>query len=233
MTDFKKLNCKIYNPHSLEPLVHSSFIEKDSNYMIGVFIDPGIRNCAIRVCKNDLITKKIETIAQLKFDFKTKKNNYNEFNYEDTFYYSNCYDILTENIDLFIFSHYIVIEKQLKLNFDLTKLSHHLISFFLIKLKNLGFRPLIYEIDPKQKSHQLGGKFKMTKPELKIWCKNKAIEILKNREDNDTLEFLLQCKKQDDHGDTICYDEVWWKYLENNIYNIKIPILKKNNILIL
>jgi hypothetical protein len=224
---------KTYNPHTLEPLVHSSYLQPESNFLIGVFIDPGIRNCAIRVCKNDLITQKIETIAQLKFDFKNKKNDYENFNFDDTSYFANSIEILNEHIDLFKFSHYIVMEKQLKINFDLTKFSQHLVSYFIINLKDLGFRPLIFEIDPKQKSHQLGGKFKMTKPELKVWCKNKAIEILKTRGDTETLEFLMKCKKQDDHGDTICYDEVWWLYLTNKTFEIPIPIKKNFNILIL
>lgn len=191
----------LHNPHSLSPLVHSSIIDENSNYLIGVFIDPGIINCAIRICKNDLITNTITTILQIKLNFNDPTPD---------LHYFNAITILNKYLSYFKWSHYIVIEKQLPINYKLVRMSQHLISYFMITLKNKGFRPLIYEIDPKQKSHLLGGKFKMPKAKLKIWCKDKALEILLARNDISTYNFIINSKKQDDHGDTVCYDECWW-----------------------
>jgi len=215
-----------YNPHTLNPLIHSSNADPNSNYVIGVFIDPGLINCAIRVCKNDLTTGKIETLLQVKLDFK--KNTSNKDNEIDI--YNNSIGILDYYLDFFKWSHYIIIEKQLPINYSLVRMSQHIISYFMINLRNKGFRPLIYEIDPKQKSHLLGGKFKMSKPQLKVWCKNKALEILTTRGDESTKKLIISSKKQDDHGDTVCYDECWWILMKND--KIPFPINNKIKIII-
>lgn len=204
----------IYNPHTLSPVVHSENYENNSNFLIAVFIDPGIVNCAVRISKYDLLSNTITTILQTKLNFKNTEHNG---------HYQQSSDILSKYLDLFKWSHYIVIEKQMKINYSLLRFSQHIISFLIIKLKNLGFRPLIYEIDSTQKSKCLGITSGMKKKDLKKACIVKAMEILALRKDLSTIDNINKDKKKDDHCDVICYDEVWWNYIKNNKFNILRP----------
>lgn len=213
-----KLPYDTYNPHTLQPLVHSEVLESGSNYLVGAFIDPGIKNCAIRIAKKDLLTDKVTTIMQMKFDFTTE---------EGVCHYVSSISILDRYIEEFRWCHYIVMERQMTINYDLVRFSQHLITYFSMRVKNLGFRPLIIEINSKMKSHLLGGKLKMTKPELKKWCRDKAIEILTERDDTIALNVLLKAKKQDDHGDVVCYEKVWWGIIQDGLQKPPIPITHK------
>jgi hypothetical protein len=199
----------VFNPHTKEPLVGSNKVHEGKFFVNGVFIDPGVRNCAVRIANYNIISGKITTVLQKIFDFtKTKKGDEERVGRE-TFHYTNMNSVLSEYVDYFIWSHYIVIESQLPINYDLVRMSQHLISFFTHKIADKGYRPLIIEIDAKMKSQPFGAP-KMKKPELKKWCRNKAIEILTARGDVETANFIASCKKADDHGDTVCYEEVWW-----------------------
>lgn len=220
-----KLPYITFNPHILKPLVSSKEFGT-SNFLVGVFVDPGIKNCAIRIAHYDLDTGAKTTRLQLNFDF-THESLTTEFvttGYGiDTIYYTNVSKALDEYSELFRWAHYIVIESQLPINYDLVRMSQHITTYLMMTVKDKGFRPLIIEIDPKLKSRMLGAPPKMTKPQLKVWCKNKAVAILRERGDTVTADMIEKVRKGDDHGDTVCYEEIWWMILRDGLNTPPIP----------
>ena len=175
-------------------------------------IDPAIKNCAIRVERRTLKNNAIitETLFQGKFDF-TLGDNLN--------YYSNVINYIYPYMEYFNTSHYILIESQMVINYELVRMSQHLITFLTIFTKNQGLKPLIIEIDSRIKSRLFKAP-KMNRVELKKWAIENALKILTERNDTETLNLILRATKKDDHADTICYTEAWWKILlGSEIYN--------------
>jgi hypothetical protein len=207
----------IRNPHSKSPLVPAKHINV-------VAIDPGIKNCAIRVASMDLKTRAITTQLQMVFDFTHSSLTADSKGIGlDTAHYTNIPKVLDKYVDFFRWSHYIVIESQLPINYDLTRMSSELMMYFTLRVRDEGYRPLIIEIDPHLKSRMLDAPPKMSKPQLKTWARNKAIEILKERGDNETAQMIMEVTKGDDHGDTVCYEAVWWLILQGHLHVPPLP----------
>lgn len=209
----------VFNPHTEKP------VNIKNRKIIGVFIDPAIKTCAIRVAKYDIDTKKVKTLLQELFDFRTIENEYAT----GTSYYSNCINLLDNYLKYFKKAHYIVIESQFVKSKDIYRMGQHLISYFLIKTKNCGSNPLIIEIDPKLKTSMLNLP-RMKQRLLKKKCKEIAINLLHERGEHDLAENIAKLRKGDDHGDTICYEYIWWKILSQNKKNLG---LKKNKLKII
>lgn len=209
----------IFNPHTLDAVASSLTICPDIDPWIQITaIDPGIKNCAIRTERRTYKDGKlhVQTLIQSKIDFTYTED---EDNTNDTFYYTQVLDHLSQFIPYFQTSHYILIESQLPINYDLVRMSQHLITYIMLYIKDQGLRPLIIEIDPKFKSRLFNAPPKMTKDELKKWAWENALKILKEHGDNDTVKVILEAKKKDDHGDVVCYTEGWWSVLTNGMYN--------------
>lgn len=185
-----------YNIHDLPALLPSTNFCKD-DYWAAVYIDPAIKNCAIRVVHYE--KKQILTKLQLSLDFSLGSKPY----------MLNVWPMLDKYLPYFQWSHYIVIEAQPAIaSAAVLKISQHITSYFLERTKNVGYRPLLIEISPKLKSKGLNApKFK-SKLELKKWCHAAAIDILRERKDYDTMQLIMNDKKFD-NSDTVCYDEVW------------------------
>src|SRR5581483_1213435 len=127
-------------------------------------------------------------------------------------------------------THYIVFETQIPYkafrvgkkvkqgyNMENYRFSQHLISTILLSVKNKGFNPLIVEIPSYLKTRGLNAPPLKVERERKEWCKNAAKSILTSRGDEFGLKILLENKrKMDDIADTVCYDEVWWSYLNEH-----------------
>ena len=198
LTEEKHNPWVIFNPHTLSPLLpmHDS--------MTICTIDPGIKNCAIRIAKRT--GDQVSTILQDKVEFKS---------YTDTItYFGSIKDHLLN-------CHYIIVESQLRVNYDLIRMGQHIQSTLMVLVQNQGLRPLIIEVDPKLKSSYLGApKFK-SKKDLKKWASQMAISILESRSDSGTLKIITGAKKQDDHGDVICMEMMFWSILASG--SIPIP----------
>ena len=119
---------------------------------------------------------------------------------------------------------YILIESQLPINYDMVRMSTHIISFLMMNLENKGCKPMICEVDAYFKSRILNAPKKMTKPELKKWCREYALELLQKRGDTVAYDSMVKAGKQDDMGDVVCYCEGWWKALNEGIQPVKPPI---------
>ena len=130
--------------------------------------------------------------------------------------YSNYWD----QCDIFL------IEKQMsfgkKHNTMALKLGQHCWSYFALKYpltnpmiinsnKKIIEFPAYYKTQilgaHKLEKHNKSGKISykaVDKPTRKKWCINKALEILKLREDDSTVSIITKSKKKDDLCDVIC-----------------------------
>jgi hypothetical protein len=194
----KKHPWTVFNPHTLDALLpmHET--------LTICLIDPGIKNCAVRVAqrKGDTIT----TILQTKTSFE------------------NYTDVMKYFIDLrphLLMCHYIIVESQLRVNYDLIRMSQHIMSTIMLLVMDQGLRPLVIEVDATLKSRMLDAPKGLTKPQLKKWTTHMALRILESRGDHETVKLIQKAKKKDDHGDVVCYDQVFWLILATG--NIVIP----------
>lgn len=129
------------------------------------------------------------------------------------------YDLLTnfldENLSLFLTSHIILIERQLPENYSAVRFSQHILSYFLIKLKDTELLPLILEVDSKLKIRQLGIPSGLPKKEYKTRLIEKAKELLRMRGDIEGVKFIEKSKiKADDICDCVCQIEAIFSYFK-------------------
>ncbi len=195
----------IFNPHTQQPCLAS-----ENGLIYITTIDPGVKNCCIRCSAYNPTTGLSKTLTQSLINF-THASLVNEATTGmygiETSYYSAIFIVLEPFIPYFINSHYIGVESQLPINYDLVRMSQHIITYLMYAIRNKGHRPYIIELAPQLKSRMLGAPPKMTKPQLKEWARLKGIEILRNAGE-DNVAHYLEINKGDDHGDTICYEQV-------------------------
>ena len=205
-----------------QPNVLESFIQIMS-------IDPGIRNCGLRIEQRRLLDNvliDVKTVIMVRINFHEEdhlecKNSGTVA--LDTSYYTRSTEILDKFLPYAIQCQYILIESQLPINYSMVRMSQHIITYLCIGVKNRGNRPLIIEIDPHLKSRLLNAPSKMKKPELKKWCRQKALEVLLARGDNVGHDAILKVGKGDDMGDTVCQCEAWWVILCGQLHAPPLP----------
>lgn len=222
----------IFNPHTLPPLQPSHTLKPGWHAIVVTTIDPGIVNCAVRQAVYCLETRRVGTNMQILINFTHESfqrttvtipgNVIPEAVGIDTQYYINAMKALDEFMPQFRWCHYIVIESQLPINYDLVRMSQHITTYLMQGVKDQGFRPLIIEIDPHLKSRMLGAP-RLKKPQLKVWCRDKAIEILTARGDVETARLIERSSKDDDHGDTVCYEAIWLMILQGDLHTPPVP----------
>lgn len=97
-----------------------------------------------------------------------------------------------------------VIEQQMgfgnKRNYAALKLGQHCYSYFIFNYAN--FKKTV-EFPSYYKTKLLGAPKKLSKYQRKLWAVNKAVDILADREDTDTMNNLSSRKKKDDFADVI------------------------------
>ena len=193
-------------------------------------IDPGIRNCGLRVEQRRLLDNvlvDVKTVIMVRINFNEEDSQGERKDSGtvtlDTSYYTRSADILDQFIPYAIQCQYILIESQLPINYSMVRMSQHLITYLCVGVKNRGYRPLIIEIDPHLKSRLLNAPTKMKKPELKKWCRQKALEVLLARGDNVGHDAILKVGKGDDMGDTVCQCEAWWIILCGQLHAPPLP----------
>jgi len=205
----------VYNAHS-----HKSPVMNNENIIV-TSIDPGIKNCGVYVNCFSTVTKENTSILLSRLDFsKSEEDNH----------YVSCIkqlDELEKQHQYFSKSHYIVIEAQMTISYDNTRMGQHLITYFTTKLKNRGNMPHVIEFNSQAKTRMLGCPKGMKKQQYKRWCKQKAIEILSSRPNKlHEDEFAKQIKgatKGDDMGDTVCQCHAWIMLLDGE-HRPQLPI---------
>lgn len=214
-TGFSKPPFAAFNPH-----IKEAPVMRNEN-MIITSIDPGIVNCGIYVNCIDTKSKKQTSIFLGKLEFNDGDNHYITS--------INKLDKLEEEQKFFSSSHYIVIESQMAVSYDNTRMAQHLITYFMTKLKDKGNRPLIIEFNSQSKTRLLDCPKGMKKPQYKKWCREKAISSLEERKSPKEEKFitcLKVVKKGDDMGDAVCQMYAWMKVMRGESIVVPKPVLR-------
>ncbi len=195
-----KLEYTLYYPHTL-PIEQREW--KD-DYRQFISLDPAIKNLAIRIERRYQDGRIICLFS-------------NKFNPSDTSEYTNhLYQNIIKILDLqnehFNNTHFILIERQIPKNHNAVRVAQHLITYFLIKLKDLLLLPSIIEVSPKLKGKMLGAPKGINERQLKTWAVAKATELAEERKDEYTLNLLKKTKKKDDLADVLCQIEAFCLY---------------------
>lgn len=110
--------------------------------------------------------------------------------------------------------HYVCVERQMSINFKCTRLLQHIITYYMMILKDLPLRPYLMEISPFLKSRELHAPKGMNRTFLKKWTCGRARQFLIERQDPWLTYFdSLQAMQQRDVADTICMSEGLFKLL--------------------
>lgn len=154
--------------------------------------------------KTDLSLAHPRTIYQNKFDFTKGSAHVLE----------NITAVFQSIAPLLQKCTFILIESQLrKSKIANLRAFQHIVSFCLL----LSPRPMVIEVDAKLKSHPLTPRKFENKYRLKKWAVEKAMAILAERKDEVALAVMKRdWKKRDDHADTICYIEAFFRLLEDD-----------------
>jgi hypothetical protein len=148
-----------------------------------------------QVCLNG----KIILIENIDLTDGTKKDKY-----LDPQLFINLTNILDKYKDYWQYCTSFIIEQQMgfgkKCNMMAIKLGQHTFSYFIFNFA--GFKNTI-EFPSYHKTKVMGAPKKMSKYERKIWSVNRAIDILIDRNDKETMDQITSRKKRDDMGDII------------------------------
>jgi len=198
----------IFNPHEGNAPIY------DGESIIIVSIDPGIKNCGVYIFKYNMLNGRKRSLYLARLQFNQEENNH---------YISSIkkFEALENKSHILSRSHYIVIEKQMAISTQNTRMGQHLITFFCTFLRNKGKRPIIMEFSNQAKTKLLKCPSKMKKPDYKKWCHRKAVELLESRDNEEEekyIERLTVAKKKDDMGDAICQGETFIMSIETDFY---------------
>lgn len=208
----------VFNPHDGKAPIY------DGESIIVTSIDPGIKNCGVYIFKYNLLNGRKRSLYLARLQFSQEENNH---------YISSIkkFEDLEKKSEILSRSHYIVIEKQMTISTQNTRMGQHLITFFSTFLRNKGKRPIIMEFSNQAKTKLLKCPPKMKKPDYKKWCYRKAIDLLESR-DNEAEEKYIECltitKKKDDMGDAICQGETFIMAIETDFYDYPKPQKKES-----
>jgi hypothetical protein len=189
----------VYNPHTSveEQVWNSSFLRIAS-------IDPGRKNFALRIEKRQRgPNPKIQAEVFIR---KTFSQSYNG-DYDTL--YCEILAFLDSYLDLLKKCHYVLIERQLPNNYQSVRVSQHVLTYVLVKLKDAQYLPIIAEVHPSLKGKMLSAPSNINSNGLKKWAVEKAIEICEQRDETSSAETIRKERgargqtKGDDLADTI------------------------------
>ena len=194
-----------YNPHSIN-LENRNWTDP----IKVISIDPGIRNLALRVESRGIHGN--YPIKTLVFDMLHIKEEERKLvgNVDQLFLYIT--NFLDQYLKIFKESHIMIIERQLPTNYRAVRISQHIITYFLMNLKDLPQLAMIMEIDPKLKGRELGASKHLNERGIKVWSVEYSQSLLTKRQDWNGLEKLNKSKKKDDLADTICQIEALFSF---------------------
>ena len=189
---------------------HQQELNDWPNVIRVISIDPAIRNLAIRVESRSIISDS-EPIRTIVFDKLRIKDSERELeNHNDKLYF-----LVTEFLDqyreIFKTCHLVIVERQLAINNKASRISQHILTYFMLLLRNLPQSAWVIEIDPKVKGKRLGASGHLNERGLKQWSVDECKRLLHKRKDHDGLEILEKHKKKaDDLADCVCQIEAFF-----------------------
>ena len=197
-----------YNPHSID------LNERKWPEVVKVIsIDPGIRNLALRVESRGINSNcyPIKTLVFEKLRI-TEEDRRLDGNVDQLFFLLTSF--LDKYKEIFKECHMLIIERQLPINYRAVRVSQHIISYFLLLFKNLmPALPLVYEVDPKLKTKQLGASKHLNERGVKQWSVDLGKELCSKRQDYDALKILEKNKaKSDDLCDVVVQGEAFFSF---------------------
>lgn len=240
-----KIDFVIYDHHSESGFNKTSKRFKKSlgnlgdDYIGVVSIDPGTVNIGFYIMffwNNG----KSQSYALERFNFCVGDK---EDDVQSVQKYKEAELILDEYLEIFKNTHYILIESQLTVNPSSMRMSQHFISYFTIKLKDIGVKPVVIEISAELKTRIIGGPIgklpkgtlsngkilnkketnEQAKSRRKKWCQKKSQEIMTLTEDPFVEKVIKRRSKKgegkskrDDMGDVVCQAWAWLKLCSQN-----------------
>jgi len=191
--------------------------------IVTFFIDPGTKNCGMRCTKKSSNGEKELVFFDL-INFGQKNECLHGC-------LAKTVNSLTTFKSILVECDYIVIEKQLSQNVDLTRQMQNIETCIMLLTKDQGRRPIIVEIDARAKSiafekctdeHLKPISRYMKNKQTKEKGKDAAMTLLEEDGDSLSIDAINKTKKKDDMSDVVCYEYVWWKYLEEMNIPIKL-----------
>lgn len=213
----------IFNPHSLPPCIGES-----SDQIVITAIDPGIKNCGMRTSIYTMSTQLSQTLQMCNINFTAEGFHpvaAAGTSGMETQYYTAIFLAFEPYLQYFLNSQYICVESQLPINYDLVRMGQHITTYLMTVIRNKGCRPLIVELDPHTKTRMLNAPPKMTKPQIKAWCRLAAIHFLKVNGEPHIAEFLEKQRKGDDMGDVVCYEKCMILILLQGVCRLDLPTI--------
>jgi hypothetical protein len=198
----------VFNPHTLPAPLYS---DNNCDWIQIGSMDPAIYFFGLR-CERIYKDGYRETIEFSLTDFTKKEDGKVPEVGKENFFYVNSITIMQQYCEDFLqYCQYIVIESQLSYNYDMVRMSSHLIAIMCLCLKDKGNRPIIIELDSKLKSNLLGAPSGMKKVDLKKWCAAKARDFFEEEQDQNSIDFMDKIAtytKDFDLGDAKCQIKV-------------------------
>ena len=179
-----------------------------------ISIDPGIRNLAIRVESRPVRKDVISPIKTLIFDKLRISENDRKMEENIDKLYFLVSQFLDQYLSIFKTCHMLIIERQLPMNLKATRIAQHIISYFMLHLKDIiPSLPMIFEIDAKLKGRELGASTHLNERGIKQWSIDYCKILLVKRQDYEGLEILEKHKrKADDVADTLVQIEAFFSF---------------------
>ena len=178
-----------------------------------ISIDPAIRNLAIRVESRGVQTA--TPIKTLVFDKLHIKEVDRKLENNIDSLYLLVTKFLDQYLEIFKTCHIVIIERQLAINNKASRISQHLISYFMFHLRDITPNmAMIFEVDPKLKGKELGASNHLNEKGLKQWSVDHCKHLLTVRQDYEGLKILEKHKrKADDLADCVCQAEALFSFL--------------------
>lgn len=172
-------------------------------------IDVGTRNCAFYI--EEFNEKEIQALQKIKDPVEQKKYLYQigkvlfweviDFEKEigtEEYIFRPIISFLDKNVQLFGKCNGIIIEKQMKINYNAQIIQNFLLSYFKIEFGSFKY---IADISATRKTQTLNAPKKLNKRERKQWAIQEALEVCKLRGDTEGY-IRLKSKKADDLADS-------------------------------
>jgi len=175
----------------------------NKEFLMFTSIDPGVSRFAMRIekrYKNTLmpITTELQVASSFK-QFITDGDGNSRL-------YAEVTKFMDQYIEVINKCDFVIIERQMKFNYKMVRLSQHLVTYFHFRLKNNYMRTRVIEQDARVKTRSLGASSDMGKKQVKEWAYAVALQLIQHRRDNLCIDFFnkLRTKTEKfDPADTI------------------------------
>lgn len=192
--------------------VHDDVSDRDwSNLeeMTLVIIDPGKVNFALRIEKRIRKTATVETLVYLR-KYLGLDDQDKELIKPVSIFYRDMLRLLDQYRDLYLQTHIVLIEKQVRDNYNMTTTGPFIVSYFSTLLRNTPLKPMIVEMNPTMKSSVLGDPVFLETWDVKEWSIHIARALLVARGDEKGLASFDEDKeKSDDKADVVIMPEAF------------------------